>query len=80
MKILFIYLLGAVLTYIFIYAFYARKYYKEDPAIKFKYWIDDSLFERITSSIVWYITIPLYLLWLPIKIIINLIEKYYKVK
>lgn len=78
-KILLIYILGAVLTYIFIYGFYVRKYKKENTAIKFKYWIDDKFIEIIVASIVWFITIPLYLLYLPIKIISKLIEKYYKV-
>lgn len=80
MKILLIYILGTVLTYIFIYAFYVRKYYKEDPAINFEYWIDDRFENIIFPSIIWFIAVPLYLLWLPVKIIINLIEKYYKVR
>lgn len=78
--VILVYILGAILTYIFLYGFYVRKYSKERSMLKFDYWIDDKYEKIFLTSIAWYIVIPLCILWLPIKIITNLIEKYYKVR
>ena len=78
--ILITYLVGAGITFLSVYAFFAKKYVKEKSALKFSYWIDQYLGNIICFTIFWPGVLPIIAALGPIIIGVKLIDKHYGIK
>ena len=75
-----IYLLGAVITGIWVYISLIKKYIKENTALKFSVWIEDYDSTIFASALLWFIVLPIGIILYLIKRIIERINKHYNVE
>ncbi len=78
--ILLIYLVGAGITYVLVYAFFAKKYVKEKSALKFEYWLDQYIGFIFLMCLFWVVVLPVMVALSPILMATKLINKHYGIK
>lgn len=74
------YFVGAEITFMLVYAIFAKKYVKEKSALKFSFWIDQYLGFIICMTIFWVVVLPVMVSLSPILIVTKLIDKHYGIK
>ena len=75
-----IYLVGAGITFLLVYAIFVKKYVKEKSALKFEYWIDPYIGFIVLMCIFWVVVLPVMVALSPIIMGIKLIDKHYGIK
>lgn len=78
--LLLIYFVGAGITYVLVYAFFAKKYVKEKSALKFEYWLDPYIGFIVLMTIFWVVVLPVMVALSPILMGVKLIDKHYGIK
>lgn len=78
--LLLIYFVGAGITFLLVYAIFAKKYVKEKSALKFECWIDPYIGFIICMTIFWVVVLPVMVALSPILMGIKLINKHYGIK
>lgn len=78
--LLLIYLVGAGITFLLVYAFFVKKYIKEKSALIFSFWIDQYLGTIICLTIFWVVVLPVMVALSPLLMAIKLINKHYGIR
>lgn len=77
---LIIYILGSVFTGLFVYILLIKKYLREQSSLKFSTWLEAYDFAIISSSIFWFVILPIMIIVYPVTKIIKKINKHYNVE
>lgn len=75
-----IYLVGAEITFLLVYANLAKKYVKEKSALKFEYWLDPYIGFIVLMTIFWVVVLPVMVALGPIIMVTKMINKHYGIK
>ena len=75
-----IYFVGAGITFLLVYAIFAKKYVEEKSALKFEYWIDPYIGFIVLMCIFWFVVLPVMVALSPIIMVVKLINKHYGIK
>ena len=75
-----IYLVGAGITFLLVYANFAKKYVEEKSALKFEYWLDPYIGFIVLMTIFWVVVLPVMVALSPIIMVTKMINKHYGIK